>query len=269
MKQHNIVFGPVASRRLGRSLGVDLLMDKICCQDCIYCEVGKTRELTCTRKEYVPLQKIKDSLTAALKEDPQLDYVTFSGEGEPTLSSVIGEVIRFIKQNFPQYRVCLLTNGMLLGNPDLQQEISGADLVIPSLDASCAGEFAAVNRPAEDISFEEYLKGLEEFSHRFRGRIFLEIFIVPGINDSPESVSRFAGIVSRLKVDRIQLNSLDRPGTESNIPAVPEDTACRVAAALSPFADVEIVSRNGKKVFPKNAAPEKSTHSAGLPEKES
>ena len=254
MKKHGIVFGPVASRRLGRSLGVDLLLEKICCQDCIYCEAGKTEQLTCARKEYVPLQKIKEALTGVLNENPELDHITFSGSGEPTLSTAIGDVIGFLKQNFPQYQVCVLTNGMLLGDPELQQEIAEADLVIPSLDASCAGEFTAVNRPVKEISFEQFISGMETFSRQFNGKIYLEIFIVPGINDSPGSIDRFAGIVSRLKVTKIQLNSLDRPGTESNISAVPEETAARFAAALSPFADVEIISRNGKKVFPKNTA---------------
>ena len=243
MKKHDIVFGPVQSRRLGRSLGIDPVMRNICCQDCIYCEAGKTEILTVKRDEYVPLADITKQLDSVLKDSPELDYITFSGLGEPTLNSNIGGVISYLKQNYPQYPVCLLTNGMLLGDPQLQQDIAGADLVIPSLDASNAAEFAQVNRPGEEISFETFIDGLTRFTHVFKGKIWLELFIVPGINDSADSIARFADIIRDLRLDKIQLNALDRPGTENNIVISSAENAERFAAVLSAFAPTEFVGR--------------------------
>lgn len=241
MNHTDIVFGPVLSRRLGRSLGVDLLMEKICCQDCIYCEVGRTRQLTSQRKEYIPAAEVIRCLDRFLASPPPLDYITYSGMGEPTLSTAIGPVTAHIKQHYPQYKVCVLTNGMLLGNADVQRDLAPADLVIPSLDASCAGEYLKVNRPVADISYETFLAGLRDFCSVFTGEIRLELFIVPGANDSDEAVGRFADIIKTLKVSQIQLNSLDRPGTEEDVAVPSKENAMRFLKALSPLADTLIV----------------------------
>ena len=134
------VFGPVNSRRLGRSLGVDLVPLKTCPLDCVYCEAKATTDLTMERKEYVPVDTVLAELDETLKSFPELDYVTFSGSGEPTLNSRIGDVVKFVKSRYPQYKICLLTNGLLLGDRQLQQDIAEVDLLIPSLDGSCAAE---------------------------------------------------------------------------------------------------------------------------------
>lgn len=241
MNHSEIVFGPISSRRLGRSLGIDLLMGKICCQDCIYCEVGRTETLTSLRKEYIPAEKVTAALDKVLQTAPALDFITFSGLGEPTLSTAIGPVIRFIKKNYPQYKVCVLTNGMLLGDPAVRQDIAEADLVIPSLDASNGDEFLKINRPVADISFAQFIAGLKAFTMSFPGEIWLELFIVPGINDSDRSIERFAGIIGNLKVTLIQLNSLDRPGTEEDVSVSSGENAVRFAEVLSFFAETEIL----------------------------
>lgn len=243
MKKHDIIFGPVNSRRLGRSLGIDPIMRNICCQDCIYCEAGKTEILTTKRDEYVPLDSIISELDKVLKDSPELDYITFSGLGEPTLNLNIGGVIAHLKKNYPQYPVCVLTNGMLLGDPQVQQDIAGADLVIPSLDASNAEEFSLVNRPGDEMDFDTFVAGLAQFTHIFKGKIYLELFIVPGINDSAESIARFADIIRTMRLDKIQLNALDRPGTENNIVISSSENAARFSAVLSAFAQVEFVGR--------------------------
>ncbi len=243
MKKHDIVFGPVLSRRLGRSLGIDPVMRNICCQDCIYCEAGKTEILTTKRDEYVAFDNIISALEEVLKDAPELDYITFSGLGEPTLNSKIGDVIRYLKKNYPQYPVCVLTNGMLLGDPQVQRDIAEADLVIPSLDASNAEEFSLVNRPGTEIDFDTFIAGLTQFTHIFKGKIHLELFIVPGLNDSDDSIARFAEIISTMRLDKIQLNALDRPGTENNIVISSAENAARFSSVLGAFAQVEFVGR--------------------------
>ena len=243
MKKHDIVFGPILSRRLGRSLGIDPVMRNICCQDCIYCEAGKTEILTLKRDEYVPLDNIISELDKVLKDSPELDYITFSGLGEPTLNLKIGDVIRHLKKNYPQHPVCLLTNGMLLGDPQVQQDVADVDLVIPSLDASNAEEFARINRPGSEMDFDTFITGLAHFTHIFKGKIYLELFIVPGINDSDESIARFAEIIRTMRLDKIQLNALARPGTENDIVISSSENAARFSAVLGAFAQVEFVGR--------------------------
>ncbi len=243
MKKHDIVFGPILSRRLGRSLGIDPIMRNICCQDCIYCEAGKTEILTLKRDEYVPFDNIISELDKVLKDSPELDYITFSGLGEPTLNLKIGDVIRHLKKNYPQHPVCLLTNGMLLGDPQVQQDVADVDLVIPSLDASNAEEFARINRPGNEMDFDTFITGLAHFTHIFKGKIYLELFIVPGINDSDESIARFAEIIRTMRLDKIQLNALDRPGTENDIVISSSENAARFSAVLGAFAQVEFVGR--------------------------
>jgi wyosine [tRNA(Phe)-imidazoG37] synthetase (radical SAM superfamily) len=243
MKKHDIVFGPILSRRLGRSLGIDPIMRNICCQDCIYCEAGKTEILTLKRDEYVPFDNIISELDKVLKDSPELDYITFSGLGEPTLNLKIGDVIRHLKKNYPQHPVCLLTNGMLLGDPQVQQDVADVDLVIPSLDASNAEEFARINRPGSEMDFDTFITGLAHFTHIFKGKIYLELFIVPGINDSDESIARFAEIIRTMRLDKIQLNALDRPGTENDIVISSSENAARFSAVLGAFAQVEFVGR--------------------------
>ena len=232
------VFGPIASRRLGRSLGVDLLLEKICCQDCIYCEAGRTETLTAERREYVPAEQVISRLKEVLDGKPELDCIPFSGKGEPTLSTAIGKVISFLKENYPQYPVCLLTNGMLLGDPQVREDIARADLVIPSLDASCEEEFIKVNRPVGSISFERFVNGLTDFTRSFSGRIWLELFIVPGANDSTESIAGFAGLIKNMRLDKVQLNTMDRPGTEK-VEISSEENSRRFADVLSQYVPVE------------------------------
>jgi wyosine [tRNA(Phe)-imidazoG37] synthetase (radical SAM superfamily) len=191
----------------------------------------------------VPADEVIAQLDKVLQSSPELDYVTFSGLGEPTLNAGIGQIARFVKEKYPEYPLCLLTNGMLLGDPLLQQEIACVDLVIPSLDASNAGEFSRVNRPAPEIDFQTFIAGLTEFTHQFKGKVWLELFIVPGVNDSEESIARFAQIIRNMRLDKIQLNALDRPGTENDVPISSAQNAARFAKVLKEFAETEFVGR--------------------------
>ncbi len=235
------VFGPVASRRLGVSLGVDLVPPKTCSLDCVYCEAGKTNCLTAERKEYVPTQAVIAELEDYLKTNPKLDFITFSGSGEPTLHSHIGEIIRFIKQNYPGYRVCVLTNATTFGDPALVKDLDAADIVIPSLDASSKEEFRKINRPAPGVTFDKFLADLTAFCRQTHAQVILELFIVPKVNDSDEAIARFAAIVRELKVAKVQLNTLDRPGTESDIIASPRENTLRFIDVLEKIVPVEAV----------------------------
>ncbi len=235
------VFGPVASRRLGVSLGVDLVRPKTCSLNCIYCEAKATTRLTLERREYVPADAVIRELDEVLKARPQLDYITFSGSGEPTLNSGIGKVVDFLKKNYPEYPLCLLTNGFALGDPELRREIAAVDRVVPSLDASNREEFEAINRPAPGLDFDRFVADLTDYCRTTESEVFLELFIVPGVNDSDASIARFVEIIRHMQVDQVQLNTLDRPGVVDWLePSAPENTR-RFIKALEPFAAVEAV----------------------------
>ncbi|MBO5823022.1 MAG: radical SAM protein [Lentisphaeria bacterium] len=237
------VFGPINSRRLGVSLGVDLVPLKVCPLDCVYCEARATTVLTMERKEYVPVDRVLEELEDTLSKAPQLDYITFSGSGEPTLNSRIGDVVTFLKSRYPQYKVCLLTNGLLLGDANLQAEIAGIDLFIPSLDGSNAAEYEAVNRPVSSMPFEKFLAALKDYLPKAPMPVYLELFILPGVNDSAESVARFADIIKDLQVDKVQLNTLDRPGAVQDLKCADEATVIRFINGLKSITTVEAVGR--------------------------
>jgi len=213
VKRHHI-FGPVSSRRLGRSLGIDLVPFKTCTYNCVYCECGATTHLTTRRKTFFPVEELYAELTAFLSSSPILDFITFSGSGEPTLSLSIGEVIRFLKDNYPSYRVAVLTNGSLLSDPDVRRDLLSADIVLPTLSTVVKQTFLKIHRPDPEIPLESMLMGLVQFRKEYSGEIWLEVFIIPGINTSDEELAGLLEIIREIKPDRVQLNTLDRPGTE-------------------------------------------------------
>jgi len=208
------IFGPVPSRRLGMSLGVDIIPFKTCTFDCVYCQLGATTSKTVQRQSYVPEAEVLDELREVLdSEASKIDFITFSGSGEPTLNSDIGEMIGQIK-TFTRVPVAVLTNGSLLYRDDVRRDLSRADLVVPSLDAATEDTFARVNRPHECLTMELIIKGLEKFTQEFEGRIWLEIMLVKGINDSRVELRQMADLVRNLKVDKIHLNTVERPPAE-------------------------------------------------------
>jgi len=209
MKSH--VFGPVPSRRLGRSLGVDLVPFKTCSYDCIYCQLGRTTCKTLERKEWVPLDEVVAEVRAKLSTAP--DYITLSGSGEPTLYSRLGELIESLKR-MTQTPVAVLTNGSLLWAEDVQDGLAGADLVVPSLDAGDAPLFRQINRPHESISFERMVEGLAAFRSRFAGAYWLEVFLLGGMTALPAEVEKIGRLIARIAPDRVQLNTVTRPPAE-------------------------------------------------------
>jgi wyosine [tRNA(Phe)-imidazoG37] synthetase (radical SAM superfamily) len=238
MVKYRYIFGPVLSRRLGLSLGVDLVEPKTCSLNCIYCECGATNRLTIERKEYVPADAVIEELRDFLSKGEELDYVTFSGSGEPTLSTGIGKIIRFLKSEFPQYKVAILTNGTLFSDESLVADVLDADLIIPSLDAVSEEVFKRLNRPYRDLKIESIVEGLKNLRKRYGGQIFLEIFIVPGLNDTDEEIDRLADIAREIKPDKIQLNSLDRPPAVPGVKKADYSALLRLSLKFDPVAEI-------------------------------
>ncbi|MBN2781099.1 MAG: radical SAM protein [Candidatus Marinimicrobia bacterium] len=210
---YQYLFGPVPSRRLGVSLGVDLVPFKVCSLNCVYCECGATTRLTVRRDEYVPLDAVTRELEDYFRQNPAPDYITFSGSGEPTLNSRIGELILFIKERFPRIPVAVLTNGTLFPDPGVRREVLPADVIMPSLDAATPSAFLKLNRPHHDLDVERHIRGFEELRKEYKGKIWLEVFILPGYNDDAENLAALKTAIQRTGADLIQINTLDRPGT--------------------------------------------------------
>jgi wyosine [tRNA(Phe)-imidazoG37] synthetase (radical SAM superfamily) len=207
------LFGPVPSRRLGMSLGIDLIPKKVCSLNCVYCEVGKTTKLTTDRKEYVKYDQVIAELKQFLSNDTKIDYITFSGSGEPTLNSRIGDVINFIREDYPDIKTAVLTNGTLLFDQKLRTELLQADVILPSLDAASQPAFEKIDRPYSSLKIETYIQGLIDLRKEYKGNIWLEVFLLKDYNDSKEELDLLKKAILRINPDRIQLNTLDRPGT--------------------------------------------------------
>jgi len=207
------LFGPVPSRRLGMSLGIDLIPKKVCSLNCVYCEVGKTTKLTTHRLEYVKYDNVIAELLQFMSNNPKIDYFTFSGSGEPTLNSRIGDVLNFIKKEYPKIKTAVLTNGSLLYDKNLRAELLDADVILPSLDAASQDVFEKIDRPNPELNIETYIQGLVDLRKEYSGQIWLEILLLKGYNDSKEELKLLKEAILKIQPDSIQLNTLDRPGT--------------------------------------------------------
>jgi wyosine [tRNA(Phe)-imidazoG37] synthetase (radical SAM superfamily) len=234
------VYGPVPSRRLGRSLGVDLVPFKTCSYDCIYCQLGRTTCKTVERKEWVPHDEVLAQVCEKLSTDPE--YITLSGSGEPTLYSRLGELIASIK-GFTEIPVAVLTNGSLLWKRDVQEGLAGADLVIPSLDAGDASVYRHVNRPHNSLDFDRMVDGLSEFRTRFAGAYWLEVFLLAGVTAITAEVEKLGKLIERIQPDRVQLNTVTRPPAEDFALAVSREEMEHFAADLGDQA--EVIARFG------------------------
>lgn len=226
--KYKYLFGPVPSRRLGISLGIDLVPMKTCSLNCIYCECGRTTHLTVARREYVPIEVVKSELSDYLARHPRPDYITFSGSGEPVLNSRIGDVIRFIQSQTSEISTAVLTNGTLLFDKKVRDELKDAAVVIPSLDAATGDVFKKVNRPHPKLDVNTIIDGIIRFRGAYTGQLWLEVFIVPGINDTETELSALKQAIEKINPDRVQLNTLDRPGVVEDIRAATREELKRV-----------------------------------------
>jgi wyosine [tRNA(Phe)-imidazoG37] synthetase (radical SAM superfamily) len=207
------VFGPVPSRRLGRSLGIDLVPFKTCSYDCIYCQLGRTTDKTIECKEYVPLQDVLTEIDRKLDAGASPDYITLSGSGEPTLYSKLQQLISVLKDK-TEVPVAVLTNGSLLWDKKVQEALLEADLIVPSLDAGDEQMFRYVNRPHKDITCEKMVDGLVEFRKRFSNNIWLEVFLLGGVTGMRSEVEKIIAYAEKIRPDRVQLNTVARPPAE-------------------------------------------------------
>ena len=222
-RQFPHLYGPVPSRRLGYSLGVDLLPFKTCSLSCIYCQLGTSPKKTARRINPYSEKKILEEIKTFLKSGARVDFITFSGSGEPTLNKSIGWLIREIK-NFTTIPVAVLTNSTLLSRAGVRKELAAADVVVPSLDAATQRVFEKINRPHPSLRIEKIIDGLVKFRKQFNGRIWLEIMLVKGINDSPAHLKKLKEAADRINPDKIQLNTVARPPAEKTArPLTPEE----------------------------------------------
>ncbi len=229
------VYGPVPSRRLGRSLGIDLVPLKTCTYDCLYCQLGKTTHKTTKRQEWVPVKEVLAELTTHLSSEP--DYITISGSGEPTLHSELGSLIKAIKK-MTATPLAVLTNSSLLWLPEVREALGGADLVIPSLDAGEEHLFRQVNRPHRDITFHRMVDGLYEFRRTYSGQCWLEVLLLGGITGLSHPVEQIREIAGWIAPDRILLNTVLRPPAHASAVPVSRDLMESFAAAFGEKAEV-------------------------------
>jgi wyosine [tRNA(Phe)-imidazoG37] synthetase (radical SAM superfamily) len=234
-KKRDYIYGPVPSRRLGRSLGVDFIPFKTCTYDCIYCQLGRTTKKTTQREAWIPTQIIINQLQNKLHTKP--NYITLSGSGEPTLFAQTGEVICKIKE-ITDIPVAVLTNGSLLWLPEVRDSLMTADLVLPSLDAGSDRLFRYINRPHLDISFSRMLEGLVKFRDEYAGRYWLEVFLLSGVTTVESQINMLAHCIKMICPDKVQINTVTRPASENFATPVPADQLKVIARQLSEKAEI-------------------------------
>ena len=239
------IFGPVPSRRLGFSLGVDLTGRKRCSLDCIYCQLGPTPRTTVARRQYVSIAEIITELKRALRRKQRIDFITLSGSGEPTLNSKIGPLIRAIKR-ITTIPVAVLTNSTLLAQPRVAQDLLAADVVAPSLDAASQAVFRKINRPHKSLKIAQIIKALVEFRRQYTGQLWLEILFVKGVNDSAKEIAHLMRQVKRIKPDKVHLNTVVRPPADAEAKPVSEAFLRRIAKKFSPSAECIAEAHRGR-----------------------
>ncbi len=247
------VFGPVASRRLGRSLGIDVVPYKTCTHDCVYCQLGPTTRLTTECREWVCVDEVLSEARTALGACP--DFLTLSGSGEPTLFSPLGELIDQLKR-LTSVPVAVLTNGSLLWRGEVREAVLQADLVIPSLDAGDEETYQAINRPHDDLTFEQVLSGLIEFRQEYRGEIWLEVFLLEGPLSQEPHLSGLIDQVNRIGADRVQLNTVTRPPAEEWAAPVGFGRLAEMAGRFRPTAEVIAARQNPVLTRPGGPSPD-------------
>ncbi len=237
MPGRRFVYGPVASRRLGFSLGVDIIPFKTCTLDCVYCQLGATGKTTIRRGSWFPPKEILAQVQEAVDSGQRIDVITFSGSGEPTLCRDLGRLIRAIKKR-TRLPVAVLTNGTLLGRKDVRRDLAAADIVVPSLDAVPARLFRRVNRPHPSLENRRVIDGLVRFREGYAGEIRLEIMLVKGVNDRPAAIESIKKAVARIRPDGIELNTVVRPPADRRAGPLSAAALARVRARLGPKAQV-------------------------------
>ena len=236
-KKYRYLFGPVPSRRFGRSLGVDLTPYKTCSLNCVFCQLGRTRKETISRKEYVPTDAVLAELKNWFNASGEADYITLSGSGEPTLHSRFGAVLEFVRSN-TSIPAALLTNGTMLYLQEVREAAARADVVKVSLSAWDQASYKWVNRPHPQLRFDDLVQGQKAFRSQFTGRLWMEVFLLEGLNAMPDDVRKIAELAKRIGPDRIQLNTAVRPPAEDFAMAVSKERLQALTGLFTPTAEI-------------------------------
>ena len=240
------VFGPVPSRRLGVSLGVDLVVSKSCNLNCIFCECGATKKIQLERQRFKNMNEILNEIQSVLK-DIKPDYITFSGSGEPTLSLDLGNISKAIKEELKyKGKICLITNSLLLADKQVTKELEYIDLIVPTLNTLNQDIFEKIVRPDYRTSVDEIRKGFINLNNsNYKGKIWIEIFILENINDSNENFIEIANFLNseNIRYDKIQLNTIDRVGAERDLKAINYNKILKAKKILEEYGlhDIEII----------------------------
>ena len=237
------VFGPVPSRRLGISLGVDLVLSKSCNLNCIFCECGATKKIQLERHRFKDMNEILNEIQSVLK-DIKPDYITFSGSGEPTLSLDLGNISKAIKEDLKyKGKICLITNSLLLANEQVTKELKYIDLIVPTLNTLKQDIFEKIVRPDYRTSVDEIKKGFINLNNsNYKGKIWIEIFILENINDSEENFIEIANFLNseNIRYDKIQLNTIDRVGAERDLKAISFDKILKAKRILEENQKIQV-----------------------------
>lgn len=236
-EKRRFVYGPVPSRRLGFSLGVDILPYKTCSLDCIYCQLGSAGRTTSRRRAYFSVREVLAQVREVLAASPRVDHITFSGSGEPTLNRNLGRIIRGIKK-MTRIPVAVLTNGTLLTRRDVRAELRPADVVVPSLDAATAALFRKINRPHPSLEAARVIEGLARFRREFKGRLWLEVMLVKGVNDTPAHIRALKKAIAAIDPDRVQLNTVVRPPADTSAKPLTVRELEKIRRALGEKAEI-------------------------------
>lgn len=251
---YQYVFGPVFSGRLGLSLGLDLLGSRTCSMDCVYCEVGATDDLTLTRKAYAPASDVLAELADWATKGLETEFVTLGGSGEPCLNSEMGEIIKGIRSILPGKQVAVLTNATHLTDPQVRNELQGADIVLPSLDSLVPEEFRRINRAVNTLSPLDIAEGLLTFRAEYTGKIFLEVLLAHGYNDSDENLALLEEFIARLRPDRVDVTTLSHPGTLKTARGVTPEVLAAWQSRLGTGVDRQHAKATAKELAPDAAA---------------
>lgn len=243
MGEMKYLFGPVPSRRMGLSLGVSPIPKKTCNYSCVYCQLGRTDKMTNTREEFFPLEDILAEFDAHVQNGGTHDVVTIVGEGEPTLYARLGELIDGLHARTDK-PVAVITNGALLYDPAVRADLMKADIVLPSLDGCTPEMFKKVDRPFGTIDYDAVMEGLVTFSHAYEGKLYLEIMLLDGYNDSSEDLQAFKALLAQLRYDRLYLNTAVRPPAEADVTACSKEKMAEAVAVLGGIS-IEMLAEGG------------------------
>jgi wyosine [tRNA(Phe)-imidazoG37] synthetase (radical SAM superfamily) len=240
------VYGPIPSRRLGKSLGIDPIPLKTCNWNCVYCQLGRSTPLTNERREYAPRQAILDEVAAVLgRHAPgEIDFVSFVGSGEPTLNSELGWLIRQVKA-LTTIPVAVITNGVLLHLPEVRAALLAADVVMPTVSAGSAAVYKRIHRPHPEATYERLVEGLQSFRAEYRGRLWVEVMLLAGVNDTSEALAELAALIRHIGPDEVHVVIPDRPPAEPWVAPPDDEGLMRAIAVLGPIAHVVHPYSNG------------------------